>query len=105
MEGTFRGVTNVSADAGKTILNKKTAGHLMMVSYLIITSWQRAANMLNLKQHRILEKSSGELYNLWCCVDMETHKGLDNRYYVLDYARAMPPQDPKIQPKYFYNYY
>lgn len=42
----------------------------------------------------------GTLAHLAMCADMEVHRGRDGRLYLLDYSRAFPPQDTKLQPEY-----
>lgn len=68
-----------SADAGKTIhadipeLNAKM---------------ERVGEVLNLKKHKV-----GEVV-ITGPSDIEGHKGTDNKYYVLDFARTFPPEAP-----------
>jgi len=51
-----------------------------------------AAQKLNLKTHAVgLKKGQGKV--LYSCADMEGHDGLDGRFYLLDFARCMPPLD------------
>ena len=69
-----------TADAGKTIHdNPKLCG--MMAT---------AAQKLNLAPH--ICGSSGTL--LSSAADIEGHIGTDNRYYLLDFSRSMPPTTP-----------
>lgn len=49
----------------------------------------QCAKALNLKAHYAGEVESQKIYTP---VDIEGHKGTDGRYYLLDFARLMPPQ-------------
>lgn len=68
-----------SCDGGKTV-----HADLLPVNALMAS----AARMMNLKAHRV--------QNVLICApaDIEVHQGSDNRYYVLDTARVMPPERP-----------
>ncbi len=46
--------------------------------------------LLNLKKHTVSKKK----VPIVGPGDIEGHKGLDGRYYLLDYARLMPSQAP-----------
>jgi hypothetical protein len=53
------------------------------------------AKKLNLKGH-----TSGRAQRfLYFPGDIEGHKGPDMRYYLVDFARLMPPEAPSLQPK------
>ena len=46
---------------------------------------------LNLKPHFAVNgRSSGDEIEIASCVDLEGHKGLDRRYYLLDFSRTFP---------------
>lgn len=51
---------------------------------------QQAAGRLNLSRH-VCGKDAKELYSV---ADLEGHRGLDGRYYLIDLARVMPPEYP-----------
>jgi hypothetical protein len=51
---------------------------------------EQAAKRLNLKGH-MTGLQSGSRKFLYACCDIEGHRGLDGRYYVLDFARVFPP--------------
>ena len=57
-----------------------------------------AGRLLNLKKH-----ISGTMVNqcseISSCGDLEVHKGTDGKYYILDFARAFPPEAPPIDRK------
>eukprot|EP01125_Pyxidicula_operculata_P016192 TRINITY_DN5543_c0_g1_i1.p1 TRINITY_DN5543_c0_g1~~TRINITY_DN5543_c0_g1_i1.p1 ORF type:complete len:828 (+),score=126.38 TRINITY_DN5543_c0_g1_i1:1-2484(+) len=59
--------------------------------------------LLNIKKHWVTcrSRTSTTLMakKLSSCADLEVHKGLDGRFYLLDFARAMPPQDTSLCPK------
>ncbi|CAM9859639.1 unnamed protein product, partial [Chrysoparadoxa australica] len=52
-----------------------------------------AAERLCLREHIV-----GDGVSLPCAADVEGHHGLDGRLYVLDLARAFPPEDPRLTP-------
>jgi hypothetical protein len=52
---------------------------------------QKAAKLLNLKEHYVEERSSGNKKLIYAAVDLEGHFGLDGRYYLIDTARLFPP--------------
>jgi hypothetical protein len=52
---------------------------------------QLLADKLWLKPHFVKEKKSGNNFLMSTCADLEVHRGLDGRIYVLDTARMFPP--------------
>jgi len=48
---------------------------------------------LNLQEHRVGTRITGK--DLYMPGDIEVHRGLDDRYYILDMARMMPPEAPQ----------
>jgi hypothetical protein len=73
-----------SADASKSIHLNHDMEKLM----------KQVSQRLNLKSHHVREGSTGELRHIFGPVDIEGHKGLDGRYYVVDTARLFPPATP-----------
>jgi hypothetical protein len=70
-----------SNDSGSTILNSDPE---------IAQQMQKLAKILNLKGHRAESANSSTF--LWQCFDLEVHRGLDNRVYLLDFHRTYPPE-------------
>lgn len=58
---------------------------------------KKLGNLSNLQPHTCGEKL------IYCVVDLEGHKGLDGRYYLLDFSRLFPPEQPN--PKYLKCYF
>lgn len=52
---------------------------------------ERVGRLLNLKKHTV----GKERVPLIGPGDIEGHLGTDGRYYLLDYARLMPPEAPR----------
>jgi len=51
---------------------------------------------LHWAQHIVLDKIGGR--SIYGAGDIEAHRGIDGRYYLLDLARAMPPEAPQATP-------
>eukprot|EP01127_Copromyxa_protea_P020893 TRINITY_DN703_c1_g1_i2.p1 TRINITY_DN703_c1_g1~~TRINITY_DN703_c1_g1_i2.p1 ORF type:complete len:1017 (-),score=227.10 TRINITY_DN703_c1_g1_i2:65-3115(-) len=79
-----------SADGADTVLNTDPEASKIML---------QTADILGLKEHYVCEHSRTNAVKLAAAADIELHKGLDNRYYLLDYSRGMPPQDTDLQKK------
>eukprot|EP01102_Stenamoeba_stenopodia_P009610 TRINITY_DN2847_c0_g2_i1.p1 TRINITY_DN2847_c0_g2~~TRINITY_DN2847_c0_g2_i1.p1 ORF type:complete len:696 (+),score=133.49 TRINITY_DN2847_c0_g2_i1:124-2088(+) len=77
-----------SDDGGRTIYNTNHTMHMMM---------ENLAEMLNLQEHvcGALDKTSTVV--LHHATDLEGHVGKDRRFYLLDFARALPCEYPKIE--------
>jgi hypothetical protein len=73
-----------SADAARTIKQNHEMEKLM----------KQVAQKLNIRGHEVIEGSTGKLKTIHGPVDIEGHKGLDGRYYVVDTARVFPPSTP-----------
>eukprot|EP00475_Leptophrys_vorax_P032667 TRINITY_DN5069_c0_g1_i3.p1 TRINITY_DN5069_c0_g1~~TRINITY_DN5069_c0_g1_i3.p1 ORF type:complete len:816 (+),score=191.78 TRINITY_DN5069_c0_g1_i3:223-2670(+) len=71
-----------TADAGETFHVKDP---------LVQPALMKLADQLNLKSHLFVPKSSRKGIEISVCADLEVHKGLDGRYYVIDTARLIPP--------------
>eukprot|EP01116_Phalansterium_solitarium_P022569 TRINITY_DN7502_c0_g1_i1.p1 TRINITY_DN7502_c0_g1~~TRINITY_DN7502_c0_g1_i1.p1 ORF type:complete len:1638 (+),score=449.85 TRINITY_DN7502_c0_g1_i1:121-5034(+) len=73
-----------SEDAGKTVIAEDPTFNEMM---------RTGCTTLKLKKHiaGLDEKTAKEIYS---CVDIEGHKGTDNRYYIVDLSRLFPPMTP-----------
>ena len=54
---------------------------------------KEAASLLNLKSHLCGLTTPVELA---AAADIEGHLGTDNRYYLLDFSRTMPPVRPEV---------
>lgn len=74
-----------SADAGKTVHKDDPVMNEAML---------QAATALNLLPHIV----GHERVELASAVDIEGHLGMDGRYYLLDMARAFPPEAPQATP-------
>lgn len=73
-----------SNDAAHTIFRENDEMNRLLES---------AGKKLNLKPHLCgMTLESSKL--MYSCVDLEGHMGLDNRLYLLDFSRAMPPVTP-----------
>lgn len=44
--------------------------------------------------HKVKESSTGEIKEVPVPLDLEGHQGTDGRYYVVDFARLLPPESP-----------
>ncbi len=47
---------------------------------------------LNLKEHKVVERSTKKVLMVRLAADVEGHIGSDGLYYVLDLARTQPPR-------------
>jgi len=54
-----------------------------------------AAKILNLKGEFIWNVNKAHRIQLHTSCDVEGHVGYDDRYYIVDTARAMPPATPR----------
>ena len=72
-------------DAGATIHSKD-----QYLSGLM----ERAAQKLNLQPHRCADLSRRHFEVLHSAADIEGHKGTDGRYYLIDFSRTFPPENP-----------
>jgi hypothetical protein len=70
-----------SADGGLTVKADNQEMNEMM---------EMAGKMMRLKGHRV---GTNKL-TIYSCCDIEGHKGKDNRFYLLDFARVAPPDVP-----------
>jgi Clustered mitochondria/Translation initiation factor eIF3 subunit 135 len=73
-----------SNDAGRTVKRDDAALNGFM---------DAAASQLKLKRHMV--GPPGAEVELASCCDIEGHRGLDGRFYLLDFARVAPPQPPQ----------
>jgi hypothetical protein len=47
---------------------------------------------LGLKSHWVIsDRANGREIEIASCIDLEGHRGSDNRFYLLDFSRALPP--------------
>lgn len=72
-----------SANGGRTLYNRDDK-----LKYLMRT----VAHRLNLHERAVVQGDTVKM--IAGPSDIEAHKGLDGRYYVIDYARTMPPEAP-----------
>lgn len=72
-----------SANGGRTVQKSDPKLNEMMKSL---------GEKLNLQEHRVGTRITGK--DLYMPGDIEVHRGLDDRYYLLDMARMMPPEAP-----------
>jgi Tfp pilus assembly protein PilF len=75
-----------SADAGRTIRCDAHVGEKLEV----------VGRKLNLKEHWVGPVGSAKRF--WTPLDLEVHKGTDDRFYVLDLSRLFPPESPTVNP-------
>src|SRR3546814_655194 len=73
------------SDAGQQVCKDYSAFHELM---------DEAAQKLNILVHVV----GREQVELAAAVDIEGHKGMDGRYYLLDLARAFPPEATQATP-------
>lgn len=69
-----------SFDAGNTVHNSEPEVNKKM---------EELGKKMNIKGHIVGAKRKVEIYGP---ADIEVHKGKDGKYYVLDFARYMPPE-------------
>lgn len=69
-----------SADAGRTVHNSDTT---------VSEAMKKLGMHMNLREHLVCD------VNIVGAGDIEVHKGLDGRNYVLDFARTFPPEAPR----------
>jgi len=62
---------------------------------VVVDMMKRLSQSLNLKEHYVGLRHPFQL--LYVAFDIEWHKGTDGRYYVIDTARLLPPQDPNMR--------
>ncbi|EFA75195.1 hypothetical protein PPL_11269 [Heterostelium album PN500] len=79
---TKKSIVYGSNDGGKTIHNSDP---------IIEKEMERLAAIMNTKGHMVGLTSPKLMYGPG---DLEIHKGTDGRYYMLDFARAFPPEYP-----------
>jgi hypothetical protein len=76
-----------SRDAGKTVQKSNEAFNLEM---------EKLGARLNLKQHRVGQIDPKIIVGP---VDIEGHIGSDDKWYIIDTARLMPPEAPTVRAK------
>ena len=81
-----------SSDGGVTVHND-----ISVLKYKM----KLIAKYLKLKKHKVGILSPKSIYGPG---DIEGHKGYDGRYYLIDFARMMPPEAPSKFLLYFYDY-
>lgn len=57
------------------------------------TRMLEAARRLNIKPHRVGREGGSVLAS---CADVEVHRGMDARWYLVDTARVFPPEAPQL---------
>lgn len=75
-----------SADGGYTVYNSIPELNNMM---------KELADRLHLQEHRAGSRRGSRLLHM--PGDIEVHLGLDDKYYMLDMARLMPPEAPNLE--------
>jgi tetratricopeptide (TPR) repeat protein len=74
-----------SSDCGVTVLsNDKTLNTML----------DRAGQYLGIRTH-LCGRDANSLKRLSCAIDLEGHRGADGNYYLVDFSRTFPPEDPK----------
>ena len=63
-----------------------------LTAWLILQYIARVAEQIHSEPHTVIP--GVEQHQL--AIDVEAHKGSDGKYYMLDFARAFPPEDPHI---------
>ena len=61
----------------------------------IVPLVQQLAQILNLKPHVVIERSTQKSFVMDLAVDVEGHVGTDGLYYMVDLARLFPPRFPR----------
>jgi Clustered mitochondria/Translation initiation factor eIF3 subunit 135 len=79
-----------SKNAGVTVVNRCQAFH---------DSMGAMASTLNLREHIVGSRGRG--VPLYSAADIEGHEGSDGRFYLIDLARAFPPEAPTQTPHLF----
>jgi len=73
-----------SANVAQTIMTDREVGQL----------FKQAAEKLNLESHMVVEGLTKLEKTMYGPVDIEGHKGMDGRSYIVDTARLFPPAPP-----------
>lgn len=73
-----------SANVAQTIMTDREVGSL----------FKQAAEKLNLEPHYVVEGTTRLEKTMYGPVDIEGHKGMDGRAYIVDTARLFPPAPP-----------
>jgi hypothetical protein len=60
----------------------------------LLDSLKRAAVKLNLKPHLVSDQQRSTSKLFYSAADVEGHRGIDNRLYLLDFSRTFPPETP-----------
>jgi Clustered mitochondria len=74
-----------SSNAGATVFNSSTVFNEQM---------EKIAERLNLRPHLCGVGAVEDCQRLHLAADIEGHRGIDDRFYLLDLARAFPPEYP-----------
>ena len=82
-----------TCDGGQTIVNKVEEFSGMMAEM---------SGQLNLKRH-VCGAKKGKTMVLDSAADVEGHLGLDEKFYLLDFSRTMPPVRP--DPRFFFFFF
>eukprot|EP01130_Rhizamoeba_saxonica_P015612 TRINITY_DN7051_c0_g1_i2.p1 TRINITY_DN7051_c0_g1~~TRINITY_DN7051_c0_g1_i2.p1 ORF type:complete len:846 (+),score=172.47 TRINITY_DN7051_c0_g1_i2:247-2538(+) len=77
-----------TCDGGNSIFDASEDPHLLNVV-------QRISKEMNLTTHNVEEKSTKKNKTMELAVDVEIHSH-DDKYFALDFARAIPPNDIKM---------
>lgn len=83
-------ITNTTLVFGASDASKDS--RINMSNADIIEKMKILGKKLNLKEHGIA--GNEESIKIYTPLDLEAHRGLDNKYYLLDFARLMPPTLP-----------
>jgi Clustered mitochondria len=95
----FRGyrlicVSLLPIHANTLVYGSSTGGEMVHASdHRLNALMMRAASVIGLKGHLCGKHAQGAAY-LHAPVDIEGHRGTDGRYYLLDFARVLPPETP-----------
>ena len=83
-----------SNDAGKTI-------HFNLQEN-IKKKYFQICKKINLKSHQVKSKSTKEIFTIIGPIDLEIHKGKDEKYYLVDLSRLIPPQPSNKYLKFYF---
>lgn len=73
-----------SRDGGQRVVNKDPNAQSLM---------EKFGEYMLLKAHKVGKEDAQSMIGP---ADIEVHRGFDNRYYVVDFARVFPPEEPRL---------
>eukprot|EP01117_Protostelium_nocturnum_P011778 TRINITY_DN4294_c0_g1_i2.p1 TRINITY_DN4294_c0_g1~~TRINITY_DN4294_c0_g1_i2.p1 ORF type:complete len:1562 (-),score=510.85 TRINITY_DN4294_c0_g1_i2:353-5038(-) len=97
-------VSKLPIDGDTLIHGSSNGGAVIHSSQEIEKRIKTACQMLNLREHYVIERSTKEKKLIRGPVDLEGHLGRDGRFYIVDTARLFPPTTrlPNIRGAYMF---